>query len=526
MKYPKQCDRLKELRAQREEVGLLARPPKEEVEAAERVFEKVRHVFLRQPGVTAVDVGFEIVDGEDRFTGKVAVRVHVENKQVEGVLRESGRTPISDLDLEKLTGLEVRPPFEDRVERESPRPREPRVPVELKDEITKEFVPIDVIQARYLPSNGAIQIGQPKLSDREFDDDDMLEFATEPVHPLVGGVSIGTDRGPAGTLGAIVWDGTDGAPCLLSNWHVLAGSPSATVGQPCYQPAIFDGGQVEADAVGALKRWYFGRRGDAALAEITCDRPYAAGEVLGLHVPVVGTVEPELGMPVRKWGRTTGFSKGFIDGIHLTISINYTGVGTQRFDEQVHIAGCETGAEVSVQGDSGALWVTKYVPYDPGGNGKEDPGGNGKEDPEGNGEDAGSDEADSASRHGEGGEAGKEARNKNDRQRTGDRKEKPRAHGRRVYYAVALHFAGDAPGAKSGEFAVASPIHDLAERLKFSFRPVFFPNSGFVIKPASTKPSRPGRTLRGGSPVRPGGVADDGPTGPQPIPDPLGEGGS
>ncbi len=514
---PPNCNRLHALEKNRLEVlkKLSARPTKGEVNAAKHVLDKVGHVVLRQPGVTAVDVGFRVISGEDRFNGEVAVRAHVESKRDERFLKKDGRTPISELNLEALVGrnVKVTPPLEKR--RPEPGSEEGfqretvyfEVPADPDDpDAESHRVPIDIIEARYLPSNGTIQVSEPKLSDRNFDDPEVLEFASEPVHPLVGGVSIGAGTGPAGTLGAVVWDHLDGAPCLLSNWHVLAGSVSSAVGQPCYQPAIFDGGDAGTDTVGALKRWHFGRHGDAAIAAITCDRPYAAGEILGLHVPVAGMVEPRLGMPVRKWGRTTGFSKGFIDGIYLTINVDYDGVGVQRFDNQIHIAVCESGTEVSAQGDSGALWVTKYVPIDPDGDGPK------------------VEETPSPRPKSGGAKARQQApvppgKSQGTGNQSGDKYDE-----RKVYYAVALHFAGDAPGARSGEFAVASPIRALAERLHFSFRPVFFPRSRFVIRPASAKPTQPGQTPGGGSPVQPGG-AQGGVAGPQPIPSTLGDGG-
>ena len=85
------------------------------------------------------------------------------------------------------------------------------------------------------------------------------------LDPLVGGISIGSPSTPVGTLGALVWDKTDGTICILSNRHVLAGNPHAEAGSPCFQPGRFDRG-TSTDVVARLKRWSFDNETDAAIA--------------------------------------------------------------------------------------------------------------------------------------------------------------------------------------------------------------------------------------------------------------------
>ncbi len=52
--------------------------PDSELDAAMDEMNNVRNDWLRRPGVTAVDVGFKIKDGE--LTDELAVRVHVKRK--------------------------------------------------------------------------------------------------------------------------------------------------------------------------------------------------------------------------------------------------------------------------------------------------------------------------------------------------------------------------------------------------------------------------------------------------------------
>lgn len=231
-------------------------------------------------------------------------------------------------------------------------------------------VPIDVINATYRPSivhpggdaDRGVFVKAPKRG-VEQQDDELLLVGRGRVNPLVGGVSIGSVTEQAGTLGTLVWDRTDGTPCILSNWHVLAGTTGARVGQPTYQPARFDGG-TENDVVAYLKRWHLGEQGDAALAELASRRHYASGEVLGLWHPISGYLEPELNMEVRKWGRTTGFSQGFVDGIQLATNIDYGGGFVRYFRDQFHIAPLYRGEDVSQVGDSGSLVVTSLKPLE------------------------------------------------------------------------------------------------------------------------------------------------------------------
>jgi endonuclease G len=280
------------------------------IDAAVDELNKVRRSWLKRPGVTAVDVGYKIKD--ETLTDELAVRVHVQRK----------------VPAEALETYEVFSTSEDRKQQGA--------------------FPIDVIEAEYSPARSSVELIQPEALDRQ-----------GRVDPLIGGVSVGNPRITAGTLGAIVWDRTDGTVCVLSNWHVLCGSRACAPGETIYQPAVYDGGTA-ADKVAELKRWRLDRDADAALAELACARGYSR-DILGLN-PIMGIQEnPTLGMGVTKSGRTTGVTEGIIDGVSLSVTIDYGGGTVQTFHDQIHIVPGppwpSVDYEVSMGGDSGSVWI-------------------------------------------------------------------------------------------------------------------------------------------------------------------------
>ncbi len=284
--------------------------PKKKLEAAIAELKKVRRSWLRRPGVTGVDVGFKMQGRQ--LTDELAVRVHVGRK-----------IPIDAL------------PSKAEAFGESGKPRK------LGD------FEIDVIEAEYGLSDRTASVLAPEQVGR-----------IDRVDPLVGGVRVGNALASGGTLGAIVWDETDGEVCILSNWHVLCMRADCQVGEAIYQPSLVDGGR-RRDTVAQLKRWRLNRNADAALARLTGARPYTR-DILGLN-PIIGMDEPTLGMQVVKSGRTTDVTKGRIDGLAFSFTLGYRDGRRQTFDDQIHIVPRppwpEEDYEVSEGGDSGSLWI-------------------------------------------------------------------------------------------------------------------------------------------------------------------------
>jgi endonuclease G len=279
----------------------------QKVEAAVEELNNVRKQWLRRPGVTAVDVGFKIK--EKKLTAQLSIRVHVKRKLHDSVVERDAETFTTSAEPKKLGAF-----------------------------------PIDVIEAEYTPAQIALE--EIEAVDRKARTD-----------PLVGGISVGNPRITAGTLGAIVWDRSDCKVCMVSNWHVLCGSQSCTVGESIYQPGKFDGGTA-ADTAATLKRFRLDNHNDSALAGLNGSRGYSR-DIVELS-PIPGVIAPSLGMHVRKSGRTTGLTEGIIDGVSLSTSINYDGV-VNAFQDQIHIVPRppwpSVDYEVSKGGDSGSVWV-------------------------------------------------------------------------------------------------------------------------------------------------------------------------
>ncbi|TDE89512.1 hypothetical protein EXU48_20315 [Occultella glacieicola] len=176
------------------------------------------------------------------------------------------------------------------------------------------------------------------------------------VRPLRPGLSIGHRDVTAGTLGAFVTR-PDGDPYVLSNFHVLAGSPQARLGDPVLQPGPADGGRYPQDRIGALAAVVALEAGraatvDAALAsleDVEFDPTYPAGTL-------TGTTTVEGDEPVQKIGRTTGVTDGRVSAIELDgIVIDYgEGLGQLTFDDQIEVESTTAGP-FSQGGDSGSL---------------------------------------------------------------------------------------------------------------------------------------------------------------------------
>ncbi len=73
------------------------------------------------------------------------------------------------------------------------------------------------------------------------------------------------------------------------------------------------------------------------------------------------TSHTTLGMEVRKSGRTTAVTEGLIDGVSLSLSINYGGGVVNSSQDQIHIVPRPpwptVDYEVSRGGDSGSVWI-------------------------------------------------------------------------------------------------------------------------------------------------------------------------
>ncbi len=216
-----------------------------------------------------------------------------------------------------------------------------------------------------------------------------LAVHRERHRPSPGGVSIGHYEVTAGTLGCVVRRGEE--RFILSNNHVLANTNQGAVGDPIVQPGPYDGGIRADDTIAVLEEFVpiemleaestcATARGIAAmlnslalivgseariktvstrivenLVDAALARPLAdnllADEILRLGV-VAGHGMAELGMEIRKSGRTTGVTTGDILQVNVTADVRM-GERMARFTDQFMAGAMSQG------GDSGSLVLDK-----------------------------------------------------------------------------------------------------------------------------------------------------------------------
>ncbi|MDQ0375378.1 hypothetical protein [Cellulomonas humilata] len=175
------------------------------------------------------------------------------------------------------------------------------------------------------------------------------------TRPLRPGVSIAHAKVTAGTLGAFVHK--DGVVHALSNFHVLAGSRQAKVGDTILQPGPADGGRAPRDTVGTLAAWVDLDQHRTALVDCAIallddqevDPEYPVGRVTTTAVALGGE-------QVAKIGRTTSVTRGRVTAIELdNVVVGYgDDMGEISFDNQIEVESTGTGP-FSRGGDSGSL---------------------------------------------------------------------------------------------------------------------------------------------------------------------------
>lgn len=180
--------------------------------------------------------------------------------------------------------------------------------------------------------------------------------------PVPIGVSTGHPSVTAGTIGARATDGAN--VFVLSNNHILAAVNDGREGDVFLQPGSADGGRNPDDAIGTLYDFEPLRfcqllscpsnTIDAAIALTTPENVGNETPEGGYGKPRPWTHEPELGLEVQKYGRTTGLTVGRITGVNATIDVRYRN-GMVRFEDQIVIS----GNGFSAGGDSGSLIVTR-----------------------------------------------------------------------------------------------------------------------------------------------------------------------
>lgn len=213
----------------------------------------------------------------------------------------------------------------------------------------------------------------------------IFQSPTEKFRPAPGGVSIGHTDITAGTLGCVVRK--NGERFILSNNHVLANSNTARNGDPILQPGPTDGGRMPTDQLAVLSEFVpirfrdspsgcgFARgvaiaanflaalagsearlraviaQAEPNLVDAAIARPLRDSDILD-EILEIGTIRnvvtAQLGMAVQKSGRTTGFTRGEILQVDVTVNVQYGAGQVATFTDQVMAGAMSQG------GDSGS----------------------------------------------------------------------------------------------------------------------------------------------------------------------------
>lgn len=190
---------------------------------------------------------------------------------------------------------------------------------------------------------------------------DVIEIGGEikPMHkkkhrPLVGGISGKVEGGSACSIGLIVFK--DGKPYALTNEHcVHYPSGQNNKGKNFIQPSPYDGGNT-TDKIGIINTDPIIRNDktnkiDSCL--IPLDTDYKT-EVLNYGSYKKQWVEPKVGTPFVKIGRTTGTTYGVISHTNVTAMVNYKGsLGTCSFFPCVFAL--QNNYDIVNGGDSGSI---------------------------------------------------------------------------------------------------------------------------------------------------------------------------
>jgi endonuclease G, mitochondrial len=208
-------------------------------------------------------------------------------------------------------------------------------------------VPTDVLERKY---KRAFQL----VTEKEIN---PRRVRVDPIQPGIS-VSILDPAATAGTIGLIVFDRATGAPCILSNWHVLHGN-HASVGDSIVQPGPYDDNNPSGNGAGTLLRSHLGNAGDCALARIS-GRQFDRS-VFELNVTPRRMARVELGDKLIKSGRTTGVTRGVVRRVDVIAKIDYDlPAGTKPiggFEIGVDLDFPPGNGEISQGGDSGAAWL-------------------------------------------------------------------------------------------------------------------------------------------------------------------------
>ncbi len=213
---------------------------------------------------------------------------------------------------------------------------------------TLDGKPVHVVVTGLIRALRSAKLKKPK---------NRVDRTTRFERPVPIGISTGHPDITAGTIACRVTDGEN--VYVVSNNQVFANENRATNTDPVLQPGVFDGGKVISDVIGQLSFFVpivfeqtAANKVDAAIALTDKEKVTSFTPVDGYGSPKSQTIEPYLGMLVKKYGRTTGLTKGKIEALNATVDVQYD-AGVARFVNQIIIM----PGNFSAPGDSGSLIV-------------------------------------------------------------------------------------------------------------------------------------------------------------------------
>lgn len=318
-------------------------------------------MLIDDSNVSGLDVGFKVYErfNDDtqpaaRDVNQLAIRLHVRQKSMVKI---------------------ILPETQAELEADPRRMFRQVLPHDAQRNYYREFV---AHVLKRLKADGKVEGSVDLVLSRETDIIQMrprnrsCAAAAAPAHHSTGmvqpGISIGHKNRRAGTLGAIVYQPGNPNPLLLSCWHVLS-MPHAMPESRILQPGPSDGGEPESDWIAMLEPQtaFPSTAGDAALARILAPDIMQRQVVRGQFGTDDGTGHPivvektqrisvdDLGEVLEKSGKTTGVTRGRIDGV----GVYFLDYGMR---ERIPVHGFKIvplqgeTREISGPGDSGALW--------------------------------------------------------------------------------------------------------------------------------------------------------------------------
>ena len=183
--------------------------------------------------------------------------------------------------------------------------------------------------------------------------------------PAPAGISAGHFQITAGTIAAYcrsTREGDSDVVRVLSNNHVFANVNDASTGDPIYQPGVADGGDA-GDRMAGLDRFvpinlsqFAENEVDAAISIL--DEGFPWDREICTIGPIAGATDGVEDQLVRKHGRTSGYTEGYIrdESVDAIVGMDHGNPNiVARFVNQLRIDATSPYPHFGLGGDSGSL---------------------------------------------------------------------------------------------------------------------------------------------------------------------------